>query len=142
MTESTQFTIGAYASCTDGECGEVTRVVIDRADRAITHLLVEPKHRHGAGRLVPVDLVDAAAGELRLRCTLAEFETLDSAEETQSCRRQWLNATADHTAHCARSGGSATSRRYHPVRGMKADPVPGMTVWGPTRQSRLFRDDF
>ena len=29
------------------------------------------------------DLVDATTGEVRLRCTLAEFENLDPAEETQ-----------------------------------------------------------
>jgi hypothetical protein len=29
MAETTQFTIGADASCTDGACGEVSRVVVD-----------------------------------------------------------------------------------------------------------------
>jgi sporulation protein YlmC with PRC-barrel domain len=79
----TEFTIGAEVSCTDGVCGDVTRVVIDPVARAVTHLAVEPKHRHGLARLVPLDLVDAAAGEIRLRCTIAEFERLDSAEDTQ-----------------------------------------------------------
>jgi sporulation protein YlmC with PRC-barrel domain len=83
MAKSTPFTIGAKATCTDGECGEVTRIVVDPAARAITHLVVEPKHRHDAGRLVPVDIVDAAKSVLRLRCTLAEFAMLDPAEETQ-----------------------------------------------------------
>jgi sporulation protein YlmC with PRC-barrel domain len=83
MAESTPFTIGADASCTDGRCGKVTRVVVDPVVRAITHVVVEPKHRPDAGRLVPVDFVDAAAGGLRLRCTLAQFEMLDPAEETQ-----------------------------------------------------------
>jgi sporulation protein YlmC with PRC-barrel domain len=45
--------------------------------------VVEPKHRQGLGRLVPLDLVDATTGEIRLRCTMAEFEKLGSAEETQ-----------------------------------------------------------
>ena len=83
MAETTQFTIGADASCTDGVCGEVTRVVVDSVARAVTHLVVEPKHRQGLGRLVPLDLVDATTGEVRLRCTVAEFEKLDFAEETQ-----------------------------------------------------------
>jgi sporulation protein YlmC with PRC-barrel domain len=77
-----QFTIGADVSCTDGVCGEVRRVVIDPVARAITHLVVEPKHRHNSGRLVPVDLVGDAAGELRLSCAKAEFDKLDLAEET------------------------------------------------------------
>jgi sporulation protein YlmC with PRC-barrel domain len=79
----TQFTIGAEVSCTDGACGEVSRVVVDPAARAVTHLVVEPKYRLGLGRLVPLDLVDAGPEEIRLRCTLAEFGQLDAAEETQ-----------------------------------------------------------
>jgi sporulation protein YlmC with PRC-barrel domain len=83
MAEAMQFTIGADVSCTDGACGEVIRVVIDPVARAVTHLVVEPKHRQGLGRLVPLDLVDVTTGEIRLRCTTAAFDELDSAEETQ-----------------------------------------------------------
>jgi sporulation protein YlmC with PRC-barrel domain len=83
MAETTPFTIGADASCTDGVCGEVSRVVVDPVARAVTHLVVEPKHRLGPGRLVPLDLVDATTGQIRLRCSMAEFEKLDPAEETQ-----------------------------------------------------------
>jgi sporulation protein YlmC with PRC-barrel domain len=83
MAEAAEFTIGAEVSCTDGDCGKILRVVVDPVARAVTHLVVEPKHRQGLARLVPLDLVEAAEGELRLRCTMAAFEQLDSAEETQ-----------------------------------------------------------
>jgi sporulation protein YlmC with PRC-barrel domain len=82
MAETT-FTIGADATCADGVRGEVTCVVVDPLARAVTHLVVKPKHRKGAARLVPLDHVDATTGEIRLRCTLAEFEKLDPAEETR-----------------------------------------------------------
>ena len=82
MAGTTQFTIGAEASCRDGVCGDVSRVVVDPVARAVTHLVVEPKHRQGLGRLVPLDLVDATTGEIRLCCTSAEFEKLEHAEET------------------------------------------------------------
>jgi sporulation protein YlmC with PRC-barrel domain len=82
MTE-TPFMIGAGVSCSDGACGEVTQVVINPVSRELTHLVVEPAGRSGLGRLVPLDLVDATGGEIRLRCTIAEFERLDAAEETQ-----------------------------------------------------------
>lgn len=82
MTEI-PFMIGAGVSCADGACGEVTRVVIDPVRRELTHLVVEPAGRSGLGRLVPLDLADATDGEIRLRCTMAEFEKLDAAEETQ-----------------------------------------------------------
>jgi len=81
--EVTQCTIGVDATCTDGVCGEVIRIVVDPIARAVTHIVVEPKHRRGQGRLVPLDLVDTTTGEMRLRCTRAEFKKLDHAEETQ-----------------------------------------------------------
>jgi sporulation protein YlmC with PRC-barrel domain len=83
MTQTTPFTIGTEVSCTDGICGELRRVVVDPVARAVTHLVVEPKHRRALGRLVPLDLADATPQEIRLRCTLAEFGQLEAAEETQ-----------------------------------------------------------
>jgi sporulation protein YlmC with PRC-barrel domain len=85
MAQSTSFTIGADASCTDGACGKVTCVVVDPIKRAVTHLVVEPHHRFDPGHLVPLDLVehvDDTTGEIRLRCTLADFDQLGPAEET------------------------------------------------------------
>lgn len=88
MTQTTQFTIGARASCSDGACGEVTRVVVDPVAEAVTHLVIEPKHGQEVGRLVPLDLLDTTDsadgtdGQIRLRCTLADFDKLDPAEET------------------------------------------------------------
>jgi sporulation protein YlmC with PRC-barrel domain len=83
MSQTAEFVIGADASCTDGACGQVTRVVVDPVAQTVTHLVVEPKHRQGLGRLVPLDLVSGTATEVRLSCTQEEFQRLDSAEETQ-----------------------------------------------------------
>ena len=83
MAAEPQFTIGARASCTDGRCGEVRRLIIDPATETVTHLVIQPGHRQEAARLVPVHLVETADGEIRLRCTLAEFGKLDHAEERQ-----------------------------------------------------------
>ena len=55
-------------------------MVVDPVARAVTHLVVD---RHGVPRLVPLDLVDATTGEIRLACTLAEFDNLNLAEKTQ-----------------------------------------------------------
>jgi sporulation protein YlmC with PRC-barrel domain len=78
----TTFTIGAAAVCSDGPCGSVSRVVVDPVARELTHLVVEPEHRAGLGRLVPLNMVESGTGDVRLRYTLAEFEKLPSAEET------------------------------------------------------------
>jgi sporulation protein YlmC with PRC-barrel domain len=81
MAGKSQFRIGARASCTDGHCGEVSRLIIDPATDTVTHLAIQPGHRPEAARLVPVHLAKVTDGEIRLRCTLAEFGKLDHAEE-------------------------------------------------------------
>jgi hypothetical protein len=83
MAAETEFTIGTRASCSDGYCGEIRRIIVDPAADTITHLVIQPGRRREAGRLVPIRLVETAAGEIRLRCTLAEFDKLDHAEERE-----------------------------------------------------------
>jgi len=82
MTELTKFTIGAPATCTDGPCGAVIRVVVDPVARAVTHVVVEPTHCEGLGRLVPLELTEVTEDGVALHCSLAEFEKLDHAEES------------------------------------------------------------
>jgi len=82
MTD-TELTIGAEACCSDGSCGHVRRVVVDPIARSVTHLVVEPDHRSGLGRLVPLDLVEEATPDrILLRCTLDEVARMPPAEET------------------------------------------------------------
>jgi sporulation protein YlmC with PRC-barrel domain len=83
MAAEMEFTIGAKASCADGSCGEIRRIIVDPATETVTHLVVQPGHRKDAGRLVPIHLVESTADGIRLRCTLAEFNELDHAEERE-----------------------------------------------------------
>jgi hypothetical protein len=83
MSEATEFEIGSEVVCEDQICGDLRRVVIDPVAQAITHLVVEPRHRRHGGHLVPVDLVASTGKEIRLACTIAELEALDQAEEEQ-----------------------------------------------------------
>jgi len=83
VSETTEFTIGSDVFCSDGSCGELRRVVVDPVARALTHLVVEAKHRQGTGHLVPSDLVSSSGAEIHLRCTVAQFEALEDAEETR-----------------------------------------------------------
>ena len=91
---SEQFTIGAEASCTDGSCGTLKRLVIDPVARELTHLIIGPEHPPDAARLVPIDLVDPTAAGLQLRCTVAEFAALNPAEETQ-----FIEGTTEYAAY-------------------------------------------
>ena len=83
MDEETEFAMGATASCLDGPGGKVSRVIIDPATETVTHLVIQPKHRLGVGRLVPLDLVETTAGDIRLRCTVEEFGGLEPAQEME-----------------------------------------------------------
>ncbi|WP_276947315.1 hypothetical protein [Ferrimicrobium acidiphilum] len=83
MSETTEFNIGSDVICSDGTCGELRRVVVDPIARMLTHLVVEAKYRQRTGHLVPIDLVASSGSEIHLRCTIAQFEHLEDAEETQ-----------------------------------------------------------
>jgi hypothetical protein len=87
MTRPTVYLIGATARCRDGACGLVSRVIIDPATVTVTHLVVEPDDPYQLGRLVPVDLLATAPGEISLRCTATEFFQLPHAEYMQSPMR-------------------------------------------------------
>jgi hypothetical protein len=83
MSDRGQYEIGSHVSCSDGDCGELTRVVIDPVARALTHLVVAPHRDSALGRLVPVELVESDVAEIRLRATLSEFDALEDAVETE-----------------------------------------------------------
>jgi sporulation protein YlmC with PRC-barrel domain len=79
-----RFRMGARVLASDGECGELARVVVDPVAQTLTELVVAPKHHPGLGRLVPVELVEAVeSDQIHLRCSTARFHELDDAEEIQ-----------------------------------------------------------
>jgi sporulation protein YlmC with PRC-barrel domain len=89
MTETLLFRLGADVRCTDGSCGKIRSLVINPGSDAVTHLVVEPAHRQGLGKLVPFRLVDttlanSAGDEVRLSCGMADFGQLDPAEAMYS----------------------------------------------------------
>jgi sporulation protein YlmC with PRC-barrel domain len=83
MTESTEFIIGSDVACSDGVCGHLRRIVVDPIARSITHLVVEPGRRRGAGHLVPVELVASTGKDIQLRCPRSEYDALETADETR-----------------------------------------------------------
>lgn len=84
MGEIEEFIVGSDVACSDGRCGVLSRVIIDPIADAIAYLDVESRHRRHSGRLVPISLVaTAAAKEIRLKCSKAEFEALGPAQENE-----------------------------------------------------------
>jgi len=116
MADAT-FTIGAAAVCSDGPCGAVSRVVVDPVARELTHLVVEPEHRSGLGRLVALDKVEPGTGEVRLAYTLAEFEKLPSAEEMD-----FLPGGSGYHAYAAHEA------YYWPYFGLEGEADPNLAL--------------
>src|SRR3984957_4039945 len=46
--------LGSPVHCTDGRYGVLADIVIDPIRQRVTHLAVEPTHRHDLARLVPI----------------------------------------------------------------------------------------
>lgn len=125
MAQAESFTIGAEATCTDGPCGTVKRVVVDPVAQAMTHLVVEPRHRLGLARLVPVDLAQATPAGVALNCTIEEFVRLDSAEETQ-----FVPGTRGYASY---GPDQVLSWPYYGLHGGQAGGVSGASVPGTSR---------
>jgi sporulation protein YlmC with PRC-barrel domain len=115
MAGTIPFTIGAEVSCSDGNCGRLARVVIDPVARRVTHLIVEPHDRPHASRLVPVGLTDPTAGDIRLRCTVAEFDSLDPVQEAR-----FIDGAVDDPAYGPKQ---AIFWPYYSLRGRQGDVV-------------------
>ena len=133
MTAPVPVTIGASVTCSDGACGHVARVVVDPVARAVTHLVVEPAHWLGLGRLVPIALASVGESGVRLSCTRADFDQLEAAEETH-----FLGGTGDAEVGSPETGASPEAEPYPPSAvlawpyfglagpGMAGGPVEGM----------------
>src|SRR5262249_7922640 len=81
--------LGTPVRCSDAAYGEVADVVIDPTQKRLTHVVVRPQHQEAAAnRLVPLDLIDAAASEreLVLRCSVEDVNKLDSVREVAFLR--------------------------------------------------------
>src|ERR1039458_7799183 len=135
MGEIEEFIIGSDVACSDGPCGVLSRVVVDPIANAIAYLNVEPKHRRHGGHLVPISLVaSATAKEIRLKCSKAELEALEPAEENE-----FLPGVGGQSGYAS---GQAVWLAYHrragfgrampgPARPGPARPPPGASVrWG------------
>jgi hypothetical protein len=120
MSEPAEFTIGSEVVCSDGVCGALRRVVVNPVARALTHLVVEPRFHVGTGHLVPINLVESAAHEIRLRCSTAVFHALEKAEE-----KHLLPGASGHWGYAQ---GDIMSLPYY-TRGMgSVTPIGGLGI--------------
>jgi sporulation protein YlmC with PRC-barrel domain len=76
-----QLDLGSPVRCADDDFGELADVVIDPATRRVTHLVVQPHHRHDLARLVPVERARPEGAAIALDCTVAELNGLEPLHE-------------------------------------------------------------
>ena len=126
MSEMQLFRLGADVGCADGECGKLKSLVVNPGDDVVTHLVVEPTHGQGPGRLVPLRLVRTApssttSSDIRIACTMEEFGELDPAEAT------YLSPGTEDSG--IRPGESSGSWPYYAPPGVMGGPgLPGDRV--------------
>jgi hypothetical protein len=82
MANTMEIRLGAEVLDDDGPYGKTIRAVVDTAGLIVTHLVVEPTHRSGLGRLVPIHLLSSVDGQLRIHGGDAAFSEFELAEET------------------------------------------------------------
>ena len=78
--------LGSPVRCADSPFGELADVVIDPISRRVTHLVVQPEHRHEAARLVPVDRARSTADGIRLDLSAEELDRLEPLQEAAFLR--------------------------------------------------------
>ena len=78
-----KITAGMPAESTDGPCGEIADIVVDPITWCITHLVVQPHHRHDRARLVPVSAAESSDGQhVVLSWTTSQVEHAAVVEAT------------------------------------------------------------
>lgn len=78
--------LGSPVRCVDSPFGELADVVIDPISRRVTHLVVQPEHRHEAARLVPIDRAQSTADGITLDLSAEALERLEPLQEAAFLR--------------------------------------------------------
>ena len=68
-------------TATDGMFGDVGDIVIDPITRDITHIVVEPHHRHCRARLVPIDVVTVDERGVSIALSTAQIRALPTVAD-------------------------------------------------------------
>ncbi|HTV12821.1 MAG TPA: hypothetical protein VME20_13280 [Acidimicrobiales bacterium] len=90
MPTAERLVLGAKVTCASTGAGRSSTtsytlhaIVVDPASLRVTHLVAEPEHRIGLGRLVPVALVAEVGEGVQLTCREDDLEQLPQAERKE-----------------------------------------------------------
>lgn len=101
---------GDAASCIDGGCGRLTRVIIQPDERRTTHLCVDGG-RTGIARLVPFDRVSLTGEEIRVACAVDGLAGFEAAVEYSRPTGPHLSARQLRRLPYRRAGGMRFGER-------------------------------
>lgn len=79
----TRLTLGMAVVSRDGPWGEVGAIIVNPAERRVTHLVVEPHRRHHRARLIPVDAIATCDDHVTLKWSAADVDSAELVEETE-----------------------------------------------------------
>lgn len=69
--------LGQLVSAEEVEFGELADIVVDPVSNTVTHVVVEPHHRHQQARLVPIALLEAnSSGAISIRLDVEQVRQL------------------------------------------------------------------
>lgn len=81
--------LGSPVHCTDGEYGELADIVVDPIKKRVTHVVVQPQHRHDLARLIPIERAQSMGddeGAIRLDFTIDEVNHLEPLQRSAYLR--------------------------------------------------------
>ena len=85
-----EISINAKVECVDGPCGQVITMIVDRATRRVTHLVIEDETLPWKPyqRMVPIDqLAEATRDLVRLRCKREDVAQMEHFLETHYIKK-------------------------------------------------------
>lgn len=84
MGEAGEIIFGVAVTCEGHDCGELRCAIVDRTTLGVTHLVVAPTHHGDRGRVVPIEMVEAASADgVELSCTRAQYDALQDAQTSE-----------------------------------------------------------
>ena len=143
--DAAPYVIGAEVLASGGEsCGVLRRVIIDPVARALTHLVVAPRHHEALGRLVPVGLVETSGDRICLGCAAARFHELDDAEDIRfvpASSNPWGYESGQANAWAYYELGMSTPGVGAGEMGFGGGPVPIVSDRVPLGEVQVQRGD-
>jgi len=77
-----KITLGQPVHTSDGPFGELADIVVHPATNTVSHIVVEPHHRHYQARLVPMSLIEVGDDQLTVQLDETQLRSLQCVAES------------------------------------------------------------